>query len=514
MSRVNKSLKNAKIGVFFFVISIFVQFFTRKIFLEYLGDDFIGLASTLRSILGFLNLIELGIGTAIGFTLYKPIFDKNYNEINKIIALLGILYRKIGLIILVIGIIISLFFPLFFPDVQFTFSLIYFAFYSFLISSLLGYFVNFHLALLDAEQKGYIIQGYFQTFNIIRLSLQALVSYYFQSFYLWISLELIFSVLYSITLRIIIKKHYSWLIINSKEKNKIIKEYPEVIKKIKQLFVHKIGSFVKDGTDNILVYFFINLQSVAFFGNYQLIFMKLTGLVKMVFSGTAAGIGNLVAENDKKNIEKVFWEMQSLQFFIAGFFGLCIYYLLEPFIVLWIGTQYILDKRVLTLMVAIFFIGQIRSPVEHFKNAYGLFSDTWAPAAEAILNLIISYIFGKLWGIAGIMFGTFVSLIIIVLLWKPYFLYKNGFKSNVLKYWKGFIQLLFVFSVSAIIVNLIFKDVSYEKISNFYLWFICALKFSSVIFIVYSLLLYISIPSFRVFCLRIYSLLMSRFQKK
>ena len=514
MSRSTKSIKNAKIGVFFFLISIVVQFFSRKIFLEHLGNDFIGLAATLRSILGFLNLAELGIGTAIGFTLYKPIFEKNYNEINKVIALLGILYRKIGFIILGIGIIISLFFPLFFPDVEFSFLLIYFAFYTFLISSLLGYFVNFHLALLDAEQKGYIIQGYFQTFNIIRLLFQALVSYYFQSFYLWISLELIFSVFYSITLRIIIKKQYSWLIINSSEKNEIIKEYPEVIIKIKQLFVHKIGSFVKDGTDNILVYFFINLQSVAFFGNYQLIFMQLTSLVKMVFSGTAAGIGNLVAENDKKNIDKVFWEMLSLQFFIAGFFGLCIFYLLEPFIVIWIGAEYILDKNVLILMVAIFFIGQIRSPVEHFKNAYGLFSDTWAPAAEAILNLMISYIFGKLWGIAGIMFGTFVSLIIIVLLWKPYFLYKNGFKSNIWKYWKGFTYLLLVFCLSAFLINLIFKDVSYDNISNFYLWFISALKFSSVIFIVYSLLLYFLIPSFRVFCFRIYNLLIGKFQNK
>src|SRR5690606_22111370 len=99
MSRVSKSLKNAKIGAFFFLISIFAQFISRKIFLDFLGDEFIGLTSTLRSVLGFLNLAELGIGTAIGYALYKPLFSKDHNEINKIIALLGILYKRIGLFI-------------------------------------------------------------------------------------------------------------------------------------------------------------------------------------------------------------------------------------------------------------------------------------------------------------------------------------------------------------------------------------------------------------------------------
>src|SRR5690606_9746754 len=126
MSRVSKSIKNAKIGAFFFLISIFAQFFTRKIFLDFLGDEFIGLTSTLRSVLGFLNLAELGIGTAIGYALYKPIFDNNQTEINKIIALLGILYKKIGLFIFGTGIVVSFFFPYFFGDTQFSLVLIYF----------------------------------------------------------------------------------------------------------------------------------------------------------------------------------------------------------------------------------------------------------------------------------------------------------------------------------------------------------------------------------------------------
>ena len=169
MSRVSKSIKNAKVGAFFFILSIFIQFFSRKIFLDFLGDEFIGLTSTLRSVLGFLNLAELGIGTAIGYALYKPIFDDNHDEINKIIALLGILYKRIGLFILGAGIIVSLFFPIFFGDTEFSLTLIYYVFFSYLVSTLLTYFMNYHMMLLEADQKGYVVQVYFQSYRIMNL---------------------------------------------------------------------------------------------------------------------------------------------------------------------------------------------------------------------------------------------------------------------------------------------------------------------------------------------------------
>ena len=507
MSRVSKSLKNAKVGAFFFLISIFAQFFSRKIFLDFLGDEFIGLTSTLRSVLGFLNLAELGIGTAIGYTLYKPIFDDNRYEINRIIALLGILYKKIGYFIFFSGALISLTFPYFFNEVEFSIGLIYFAFFSFLLSTLLTYFMNYHMTLLEADQKGYVVQVYFQSINIFRLVCQALIAYYLQSYYAWIFMELAFSIVLSVVLRKKINDHYPWLILKSKENSDVIKKYPEIIKKAKQLFVHKMGSFVKDGTDNILVYALVNLQSVAFFGNYQLIFMNLIGLIKITFAGTGAGIGNLVAENNKKNTEKVFWEMMAIQFFIAGFFSLGIYYLISPFITLWVGEKYILDEFIVILMICNFFISIIRSPVQHFQNAYGLFSDTWAPALEIILNLMVSIIFGKLWGISGIMFGTLFSLIVIVMLWKPYFLYNKGFNSGVWNYWKGFISLLSIFLVSAFLINFFYTRFLLSENLNFFSWLLNAIKLSVVILLIYGILIYISSKGFRDFSARVAQLI-------
>ncbi|MCR9263390.1 MAG: hypothetical protein NXH86_04490 [Flavobacteriaceae bacterium] len=513
MSRVRKSIKNAKIGIFFFGLSILAQFFSRKIFLEFLGDEFMGLTGTLRSMLSFLNLAELGIGTAIGYTLYKPIFDNDKIEINKVIGLLGFLYQRIGLIVLGTGVVASLFFPWIFNDTSLSIGLVYFTFFSFLATTLFSYFVNYHMVLLEADQKGYVVQGYFQTSNIIRLIVQSLVSYYFQSLYVWVALELFFSILYCIILRIKVKEHYPWLTIRANETKNIIKEYPEVIKNIKQLFVHKIGSFVKDGTDNILVFALVSLESVAFFGNYQLIFTKLTGLVKMVFSGTRAGIGNLVAENNMKNIFKVFWEIQALQFFIGGVLGLVLYHCIEPFITIWVGEEYILDKSVLLLLVIIFFIGQVRGAVEFFKNAYGLFSDTWAPAAEAIVNLLISFIFGRMLGISGIMLGTLVSLVLFVVIWKPYFLYKHGFKTSLWPYWKGFLGHLFLFLSVFIGLNHFIQSFINTEVNNYGAWILLVVEITAISAISYGLLLYIFATGFKNLTYRVIKLVSKKISK-
>ena len=243
------------------------------------------------------------------------------------------------------------------------------------------------------------------------------------------------------------------------------------------------------GTDQLLIFALVNLKSVAFFGNYQIIFLKLTELANTMFSGIGAGVGNLVAENNDENIKKIFWEMMALRFFIGGFMCMCLYFLIEPFIVLWLGPKYILNQWVLILMLVNFFMSQIRTPVENFKSAYGLFWDVWAPIAEVILNLIISLIFGMMWGIKGIMLGSVISVLLIAIFWKPYFLYKHGFKKNVYGYWKGFLILFLLTMISTAIIGQLVNLFCKDLINNYLDWSLLAIKVCFIIFVVYVPLL-------------------------
>ena len=139
-SRVKKSLLNARVNMIFYFLNLALSFFSRKIFLDTLGADFMGLTGTLLNLLGFLNLAELGIGMAIGYVLYKPLYQHDENKINEIISVFGYIYRWIGLSILGAGCLLACFLPLIFSNTEFQLSVIYFAYFSYLTTSLIGYF--------------------------------------------------------------------------------------------------------------------------------------------------------------------------------------------------------------------------------------------------------------------------------------------------------------------------------------------------------------------------------------
>ncbi|RKE95311.1 lipopolysaccharide biosynthesis protein [Ichthyenterobacterium magnum] len=507
MSRVSKSIKNAKVGLFFYAITIFVAFFSRKIFLDYLGADFVGLISVLQSILGFLNLVELGIGTAIGYALYKPIFDGNQKEINQLIQYFGNLYRKIGLIILLLSLLVSFFFPIFFSDVPFSLTLIYFAFFTFVTSTLLGYFLNYHLTLFQADQKEYLISQYFQTAGIFKSLLQIILIYFYSNYYLWITIELVFAFVTAIIIRWRVKKIYPWLKVNLSSEAKHIK-YPKILVKIKQIIVHKISFFVLTGTDQILIYIFVNLESVAFFSNYQLIFNYLIAFVHKGFGGTQASIGNLLAENNFKNTKKVFWEMMAIRHFFGGFLFMTIYLLIGFFINIWIGEQFILSEDILLLMCANAYISQSRKPVDDFINGYGLFADTWAPITEMLLNLAVSIILGMYLGITGILLGTFISTFFIVVLWKPYYLYSQGFKKAVWEYWKGFIKLIISFVFTFLLIQYLTQNIINSEPTNYFDWTLYAIKISISVLAIYVSILYLLNQGFRNFVKRIIAMIL------
>ena len=201
MSRVSLTIKNAWVALVFQIMYILMQFFSRDIFLGNLGDNFIGTVETLKSILQFLNLSELGIGTAVGFTLYKPLFNNDRKKINEIVGYLGFLYKRIGLFVLSGSLIIMMFFPYLFNNTDINLGIIYFLFIALLTSNLLSYFFTYYLFVLQADQKGYINILISQSVFILRLFLQCIVLILLKDIFLWILLELLTPFIYICLLR-------------------------------------------------------------------------------------------------------------------------------------------------------------------------------------------------------------------------------------------------------------------------------------------------------------------------
>lgn len=449
-NRTSKSILNAEVGLVFYFLSFFIAFFSRKVFLDNLGAEFIGLTGTLLSILGFLNLSELGLGLSVSIFLFKPLANNDHTKIADILSLLGFLYKRIGQFILVAGCIISFIFPLIFRNSSIPLSIVYFAFFSFLGSSAIGYFINYRRILLDADQKMYMVSIYGKSFDLLKSVIQICLAIYYKNLYLWVAIEFLASWVQCFLLNWKINKEYPWLKTNKRKGSLLLKEYPEVFNKTKQIIIHQLKDFLLTKSDEIMIFAFVSLKMVAYYGNYIMIITKLSTLFLTFFSGMGSGVGNLVAESSKEHIKEVFWQLSSAKYLTAGILVFSLSFLINPFISWWLGNEYQLSSTIVTLFMIYLFIIQTRPIVDMFNHSYGLYGDIWAAWTEGIINIAVTISIAIKWGIIGILMGKIISLFIIVTLWKPYYLFSNGFKESVKLYWKGIFRYYISFIIAFI----------------------------------------------------------------
>ena len=434
-ARTKKSIRNAVVSTAYFLLILVLSFFSRKIFFDYLGREVMGLNQTAKDLLGFLNISELGIGGAVAFLLYKPLFEKNHEKVKEIITVQGWLYRLVAFFIIGASCVLMCFFPLIFAKADLPLSYAYLVFGLLLISSMLSYFFNYRMIILTAHQKQYMTVRVIQGVEVVKIILQIItVTKLNNPFFWWLGLEFFSKVACTIILDKVVKKEYPWLEINLKNGREYLKRNQEIIKKTKQIFFHKIAGVALANSSSPILYAFTSLTTVAFFGNYQIILSKISKLISNLFNSTAAGIGDLVAEGNKKSQIRVFWELFDSRILIAGIIVICAYHLTQPFISAWLSSDYLLGNKFLIIFLIMQGIIMTRDTVDSFINAKGMFQDIWAPMVEAALNIGLSILFGHWWGLEGIILGVTTSLVLIIEIWKPVFLFKFGFNESPLPY--------------------------------------------------------------------------------
>lgn len=476
-SRTSKSIKNSIVALTFYFIGLVLQFFSRKVFLDYLGPEILGLNTTATNLLQFLNIAELGISSAISFTLYKPIYEKDTTKINEIVSLQGWIYRKIALIIITGAIVLMCFFPWIFAKTTLPIWYAYASFGVLLFSSLLSYFVNYKQIVLSADQKDYKIQYSYQSvMNLKRVAQIFALSYFEYPYLCWLIIESSFAIIGAISLDIVTKRSYPFLRPNLSRGKFLQQKYPEVGNKIKQVFFHKIGHFALTQTSPIIIYAFSSLTLVALYGNYMLIITGVTMLMNAMFNSMNAGIGNLVAEGNQERSFTVFKEVFSIRFIFVCTICYGVYMLTPDFISLWIGEKYILDNITLILMVLALYINISRSTVDAFIAAYGLFGDIWAPVVEASINIGLSIMLGYFFGLNGILTGVLISSLIVIFFWKPYWLFSRGFGLSIMKYITFYTNHLILGISIWFVCTYIQKQINSDSAENFIKFILAALS--------------------------------------
>lgn len=468
-ARTRKSIRNSLVAICIQIVSLLVGFWSRKLFLDYLGTEVLGLNTTAASILGFLNLAELGIGSAIAVTLYKPLFDGDRSAVREIIALQGWLYRRVAFVIMGAAAILLPFLPMIFGKSDLPSWYAYASFLVLLFSALLGYFVNYRQAVLAADQKEYGIQISYRAIMILKVAAQMLGVRYLDNPYIWwLAFEVIFAIIAALVLNATVYRNYPYLKEKCEVDRMMLQRYPSVLTKIRQLFVHKIGFFASVETVPVFIYAFTSLTDVAVYGNYMILVNSLQALLVAVFTGITASIGNMLAEGNRDLIVKVFRELYSARFLMVAFCCFGLWQLTEPFVSLWIGDGYIIqDRMTLALIIAIFFLFSMRMVVDSYINAYGLFKDIWAPVAELVIFVAASSALGSRYGLNGVLAAQILDHILILFIWKPYFLFRYGIGCSVGLFYSLFFKTLAAGAVSAWAASRLADALSIDPASGF-----------------------------------------------
>lgn len=499
-SRTYKSLRNSWVALAFYSANLLISFVSRKVFIDHLGAEVLGLNTTAASLLSFLNLAELGIGTAIGVTLYKPLEQKDQRAINEIVSLQGWFYRRIACFIIGAAAVLMLFFPRIFAGTDLPLWYAYGSFGVMLFGALIGYFANYRQIVLSANQQQYQITRTYSTVQLLKLVVQMIAVSFFKSPFLWwLILEFVFAVLSSSILNYQIKKSCPELDTHAADGKELRVKYPDVIKKVKQVFIHKISTFALTQTSPLIIYAYASLTRVTDYSNYALITASLLSLFNALFNGMNASVGNLVAEGDKNRIRKVFNELFSIRFLAISTVAYCYFKLATPFITVWLGEEFTLTQDVVLMVTLLFYIRGSREVVDSYINAYGLFFDVWAPTVEAGLNIACSILFGRIWGLTGILGGVLVSQVVIIFIWKPILLHRYGFKDSITRYVLTYLQHLALVTIPILVTEQVFRILPMDPASGYLPFFMAGAIITTVFFIIQGGLQYLAVQGTRDF---------------
>ncbi|MDR2465284.1 MAG: transporter [Streptococcaceae bacterium] len=431
--RTELAIKNSIISVGGLVMQIVLRFVLQTFFILYLGKLALGVNGVFTNLLTLFSLSELGIGTAIVLGMYAPVAQGNTEKIASYMHLYKKAYTIIGIVIFVVGITCLPFLPFLIKGKMIEH--IYWIYLLFLLNSVVSYFFTYYRMLFTAFQKEYINVVNVTFFTILQSVLQCITLYLTRSFIAFLLIQIICTIASNVVITHKAKTTYPEIIAAMRTAPKLLAEEKNKLKKnIFELVGAKMGGVVLNGTDMVLISAVIGTGIAGVYSNYALIFTTIAALFSKVISATAGNIGNLSVESDSKIGLSVFKKYYFLNLILCFFTASCLYNMINPFILLWIGKKFLLSEGVLLVIVLNFFTQQFRTPTLVFITSYGtLRFQGLKSVIESILNLALSLLFLVVFklGIAGVLLGTIVTNLLVNSWFDNLQIFHNGFQQPV-----------------------------------------------------------------------------------
>lgn len=432
IERTKNATRNMIFGIILKVYQILVPFIMRTAMIYFMGVQYLGLDSLFVSILQVLNLAELGVGSAMVYSMYKPIAEDDPAQICALMRLYRIYYRVIGAIIAVAGLVLTPFIPKLIksdlpPDVN-----AYVLYLLNLALTVLSYWLfAYKNCLFQAHQRTDVPSKVSLVTMTIQYALQLAVIMFLKNYYVFIMVALGTQAITNVATAVAATKVYP----DYKPKGVLPKsEVRSINQRIRDLFTSRVGTVVINSSDTIIISAFLGLTDLAIYQNYYFIIKAVINIVTIVFTSCTAGIGNSVIVESK---EKNFNDLKKFTFLIlwvAGFCACCFLCLFQPFMEIWMGKELMLSFSAVVCFAAYYVIFEINQLLNTYKDAAGIWhEDRFRPLITGIVNVGLNLIMVQYIGLYGIILSTVLSMLFVGMPWLLHNLFTVLFDKSQMK---------------------------------------------------------------------------------
>lgn len=488
LNRTWNAVRNMAFGVINKAVTLIFPFILRTILIKVLGMEYAGMEGLFVSILEVLNLSELGLNTAIVFCMYKPIAYGDEDTICALLKLFRKIYFVIGLIILVMGIIIMPFLKYFIKDGQPADINIYVVYVVYLMNSCISYlFMGYRNAILNAHQRVDVIQNISALAKGIMYIMQMVILILCRNYYVYVVLLPVFTVIINLLTAFEAKRIFPQYICRGEGSKEVKSDLKE---KVSGLMVAKLCAVTRNSFDSIFISAFIGLTISAIYSNYYFIMKSIIAILSIVLQAVSAGVGNSI---QTESVEQNYDDLKRFNFmylWIAGVCTACLLCLYQPFMCLWMGKYNLLPLSSVILFSAYFFLLKMGDMQSVYYQAAGLWWNyRGCNIAEALLNLALNFVLGKIWGLNGIIMGTLISLFLVNFLYAERLVFKYYFKNGkVLEFYSQQIRYAVVTSIVCLVTYKVcnyFVDLKNQEfgIGDLIICLIVCLVFSNLIYL-------------------------------
>lgn len=453
-TRTSNVLKNTRYGIGNKLITLFFAFTIRTIFIKQLGAEYLGVEGLFSNILSLLSLAELGVGNVLTFSLYRPIADRDSGKINIMLKFYKRLYFLIALFVAIAGLLCIPFLK-YIVNTSFSMGDVVRFYIFYLANSVVSYVAVCYTTLIKAKQEQYIIDVINCISRVLTSIAQIVILVILHNFVLYLIITVISTLLQNIASSVIAKNRYG---IDSTTENISSSEKRLIYENVKSTFLYKISVVIINATDNILISFFVGTIFVGYYSNYSLIVNQVNSLVAILCTALIASVGNLSIQNNSIQALIVFNRLLFIFHFFSGLCFIGFTLVFNDVITFWLGPQNTLSYAVCFAIAFSFYLQNMINPVWMYREAYGLFNEIkYLMLVTSIINLVLSIVAGKYFGVAGIVIATGVSRLLTTIWYEPRVLYKKIFDRPVSLYFYKILKYIICTIISFIICFITLK---------------------------------------------------------